>query len=92
MMFLSAWTVKGRNAFRGNGQDAHLGKMAYGFTWAAFACYFISTVLFCCAPSASRDEGYTSRRRSGLFGRKRSTRSRKSVDIGGRNHIKDNYS
>lgn len=85
---LSAWTVKGRNNFQKNGQAAHLGKYAYGFTWAALACFFISTVLFCVGGAASKDR-YG---KKSTFGRKRSTRSRGSfIDSESQRRVKDEY-
>jgi len=86
---MTAWTVKGRNAFRSNGQSASLGVKAYGFTWAAFACFFLASITFCLGGRSS-DSGTT---RSG-FGRKRSTRStnRGSFIGSDRGGIKDDYS
>lgn len=79
---MTAWTVMGRNAFRSNGQDAKLGIKAYGFTWAAVACFFISMVLFCISGAAGKahesrksHRGTRARGGRGVFGRKRSTRS-----------------
>ncbi|KAE9991115.1 hypothetical protein Vi05172_g9901 [Venturia inaequalis] len=70
---MTAWTVKGRNRFRSDGQDSHLGVKAYAFTWAAFACFFLATITFCLGGSAGREK-----RSSGL-GRKGSRRSRNST-------------
>lgn len=79
----SAWTVKGRNAFNAAGQTATLGKKAYGFTWAAFACLFLATFIFCFAgKSRSSSATYDYSSGGGMFSRNRqsvrSTRSHKS--------------
>lgn len=76
----SAWTVKGRDAFRSDNQSASLGKKAFGFTWAAMACLFLSTILFCLAGTSSNrgnydaNYGYRTGGKGGLF-----SRNRKSV-------------
>ena len=76
----------GRNDFIANGMTASLGEMAFGFIWAAVACLFLATVLFCVA-------GVTSKSSGGGFGRKRSTRSRGSfIDTEGQGRVKDEYS
>ncbi|KAJ4509698.1 Eisosomes component [Exophiala dermatitidis] len=75
---MTAAYVKGRNNFHRNGQSARLGRYAFGFEWAAFACFLLSTILFCLAGSARRDTT-TSTRRGFFKGRRsRSTRSRGS--------------
>ena len=79
--------VLGRDAFRSNNQTASLGKYAFGFEWAAWACLLIATILFYVAGSTSKRDptSYSSNRRS-LFGGKRSksTRSRGSFIDGER--------
>ena len=92
----SAWSVLGRNHFNSSGQDAHLGRYAYGFSWAAVACYFLSTVLFCVSGSAGRNrDTTTTSSRGGFFRRNRSTRSRHSrgsfIDSERGGGIKDEY-
>jgi hypothetical protein len=85
--------VKGRNRFRRDGQDAHLGVKAYGFTWAAFACFFIAMITFCLGGTAGREKRRTST--NGGLGRKGSKRSRTSRGsfIGSeRGGVKDDYS
>ncbi|KAK8185291.1 SUR7/PalI family-domain-containing protein [Phyllosticta capitalensis] len=72
---MTAWTVQGRDAFRGNGQSAKLGVKAYAFTWAAVACFLTSTVLFCIAP---RETSTTKANRGFWVRRQTSTRSRGS--------------
>ena len=72
--------VKGRDAFRRNGQNATIGKYAFAFEWAAFACLFLATVLFCIGRRGNKDTTKPSRN-SGFFGgnkRSKSTRSRGS--------------
>jgi len=89
---MTAWSVKGRNVFRSAGQDASLGKYAYGFSWASVFCFFVAMVLFCAGGSAGKDKTSSGTGRS-RFGRKRSTRSRGSfVDGSDRGGIKDDYS
>lgn len=86
---MTAWTIKGRNSFRSQGMSASLGVKAYGFTWAALACFFISTVLFCIGGAASKDHSSS---RRGMFGRNRSTRSRGSfIDNESQRRVKDEY-
>ena len=84
----SAWTVKGRDAFRKNGQNAQIGTYAYAFTWSAFACFLISTILFCVGGGREKTESSS----GGYFGRKRSTRSRGSFrDSESGRRVKDEY-
>lgn len=67
--------MKGRNNFRKNGQAAHIGKYAFGFEWAAFACFFISIILFCVSGSARKEKSYGSSK-GGFFKGKRSKSTR----------------
>lgn len=91
-MYFSAWTVKGRNAFRSNGQDANLGAYAFGFTWAAMACFLISTILFCVGGRVGKESSYKPKKSGGYFGRKQSTRSRGSfIDSESQRRVKDEY-
>ena len=86
---MTAWTVQARNTLKKNGMNATLGKYAYGFTWAAFACFLVATVLFCVGGSV--DKGSSSQQ-SSYFGRKRSTRSRGSFrDSESGRRVKDEY-
>lgn len=83
LTYPSAAFVKGRNAFNSNGQTATLGKYAFGFEWAAFACWFLATVFFCIGGSASKKDTYgsgKSGKKGGFFKgrRSQSTRSRGS--------------
>jgi len=92
---MTAWSVLGRNHFRNAGQDAHLGRYAYGFSWAAVACYFLSTLLFCIGGSAGKNKDTARSSRGGMFRRSRSTRSHRSrgsfIDSERGGGIKDEY-
>ncbi|CAK3787963.1 hypothetical protein DOTSEDRAFT_75589 [Lecanosticta acicola] len=72
---MTTWVVKGRDAFRGNGQDASIGVKAMAFTWATWAAFFLASLFFCVGGSVGKDK---SSKKSSYFGRKRSTRSRGS--------------
>jgi hypothetical protein len=80
----------GRNYFRSNGQDTKLGVKLYGFTWAAMACFLISTILFCCGGALGGDSS------SSGISRKRSTRSNRNrgsfIDGDSQRRVKDDYS
>lgn len=81
-----------RNAFRSNGQTAHLGKYAYGFTWAAMACYLVCTILLCVGGRIGKTESTGTYKKQSYFGRKRSTRSRGSfIDNESQRRVKDEY-
>lgn len=80
----SATFVKARDAFLREDRTASLGKYAFGFTWGAWAALFIATVLFFLGTRSS--DGVSSRR----WRRTRSTRSRRSYDMGS-SRVKDNY-
>jgi len=86
---MTAWTVEGRNAFNKGGYRASLGKKAYGFTWAAMACFLIATVLFCTGGTIGRNSSSTS------VARKRSTRSTRSrgsfLETDSQRRVKDDY-
>lgn len=68
---MTAWVVKGRDAFRSNGQDARIGRYLMGFTWGAVACYFLATIFFCLGGKLGGD-------RSSGVRRTRSTKSNRS--------------
>lgn len=74
--------VKGRNLFNSNGQNATLGKYAFGFEWASFACFFLAMILFCIGGAASKksSSGSKKNKQGGFFKGRRSasTRSRGS--------------
>ena len=85
---MTATFVKARNAFLASGRDASIGQYAFGFTWGAWAALLIATVLFFLNLRSSSSDHVTTRRR---WGRQRSTRSRRSYDMGSR-RVKDDYS
>jgi hypothetical protein len=84
----SAWIVKGRNAFRSAGQEANIGKYLMAFTWAAVACFFLATIMFCLGGKLGGD-------RSSGVRRTRSTRSNRSrgsfIDTDSQRRVKDDY-
>jgi len=86
---MTAWTVLGRNAFRNNGQAASLGRYAYGFTWAAMACYLLATVFFCVGGGMSKDRST----KSTSLRRNRSTKSARGsfIDSESQRRVKDEY-
>lgn len=80
-MFSAAY-LKGRNAFRANGQAAQIGAYAFGFEWAAFVCFFLATILFCIGGSTSKSDSHR-----GFKGRRsKSTRSRGSFINGDKDY------
>jgi len=68
---MTAWVVKGRNAFRSAGFEAHIGRYLMGFAWASFACFFLATIMFCLGGRLGGD-------RSSGVRRTRSTKSSRS--------------
>lgn len=91
---MTATFVKMRDAFQDDGRDASIGRYAFGFTWAAWVCLLLSTILFFLGVLGHRESGaargagaagYDGRRRR-RFGRERSVRS--SV---GSHRVKDDY-
>ncbi|KAI9858762.1 MAG: hypothetical protein M1824_004182 [Vezdaea acicularis] len=89
---MTAWVVMGNSAFKSINRAHKIGVYAMAFTWAAFACLLIATVLFC--SSSKGDTTYSSstkKSRFGRFGRKKSTRSRGSF-IDSERNMKDDYS
>ncbi|EOO01641.1 putative sur7 protein [Phaeoacremonium minimum UCRPA7] len=84
---MTATFVKARDAFKHDGRDASIGRYAFGFTWGAWAALFIASVLFCLGVR-SRNDGVSDRRG---WRRRRSTRSRRSYDVGSK-RVKDDYS
>lgn len=84
----SATFVKARDAFIANGQAASIGTYAFGFSWGAWAALLIAAMLFCAGfRSGRRSDRVSSSRR---WRRSRSTRSRKSHELGSR-RVKDEY-
>ncbi|KAK8132249.1 Fmp45p [Apiospora kogelbergensis] len=93
---MTATFVKARNAFAADGRDASLGRYAFGFSWGAWACLFLSMLLFFLGTRAGKDKAPAGPSTGGgwgrsRFGRKRSVRSRRSYDMGSR-RVKDDYS
>lgn len=84
---MTATFVKARNAFLADGRDAHIGTYAFGFSWGAWAALLIATLLFFMGVRSDKASTGGGWRRS----RRRSTRSRRSYDVGGR-RVKDEYS
>jgi hypothetical protein len=67
----SVWVVKGRNAFRSAGNEAHIGRYLMAFAWASMACFFLATISFCLGGRLGGD-------RSSGVRRTRSTKSNRS--------------
>ncbi|KAJ1336011.1 SUR7/PalI family [Microdochium nivale] len=79
--------VKMRDVLTAAGYPSSLGQYAFGFTWASFACVFLSTMIFCLGIRGDKNAGASSTSR---FGRRRkSVRSSRS-SIGSR-RVKDDY-
>lgn len=81
---MTAVFVQGRDAFKRNGQNAHVGVKAFAFMWTASACLFLSCLLYCIGGAVGRkDTGYSGRkeRRRGFFSsaRSNSVRSQKET-------------
>jgi len=80
---MTAEFVKARDVFNRNGMDAHLGKYAFGFTWAALACLCLATIGFfggCCIGRnrTTTGDGVVADRQTSFFRRNRSSRKRGS--------------
>ncbi|KAH7376988.1 SUR7/PalI family-domain-containing protein [Plectosphaerella cucumerina] len=84
----SATFVKARDAFLAAGRDASVGRYAFGFGWGAWAALLIATVLFGLGIRSDRSGGGGGGR---SWRRRKSTRSRRSYDVGSR-RVKDDYS
>lgn len=86
---MTAWVVKGRDAFRSAGFEARIGRYLMGFTWAAVACFFLATVMFCLGGKLGGDSS------SGMR-RSRSTKSNRSrgsfLESDSQRRVKDDYS
>ena len=72
---MTAAYVEGRNDFNSNNMTATLGRYNFGFMWAAVACLFIATVLFCAGGAADSSSSIGSGRARFGGRRKKSTRS-----------------
>jgi hypothetical protein len=65
------WVVKGRDAFRSAGNEAHVGRYLMAFAWTSMACFFLATISFCLGGRLGGD-------RSSGVKRTRSTKSNRS--------------
>ena len=76
---VSAAYVIGRDDFRKNGHKADIGNYAFGFEWAAWACFLIASILYCVGGGSSsrKEKTYGSTKRS-FFKRNKSTKSTRS--------------
>lgn len=94
---MTAAYVMGRNNFRSLGKVASLGRYNFGFMWAAVACLFLSTMLFCVGGATSGNSGHSKSRKSGggrnFMGRKKTVHNRGSfIDSESqRRVVKDEY-
>ncbi|KAG9230231.1 putative SUR7 family protein FMP45 [Amylocarpus encephaloides] len=97
---MTAVFVKARDLFRSNGQDAHIGRYAFGFTWGAWAAMFLSVIfllLGCGAGGSSRGESRvptrTSSGKGGFFSRQRRRGSQRGsfIDNESQRRVKDEY-
>lgn len=87
---MTAVFVKARDAFRAADRDAEIGMYAFGFSWGAWVALFISLILFC-GGVRDKDAGYGGYGGGPTFSRRRrSVRSRRSYDMGGR-RVKEDY-
>ncbi|EAT91888.1 hypothetical protein HBI56_009600 [Parastagonospora nodorum] len=68
---MTVWVVKGRDAFRSAGFEAHIGRYLMGFAWASTACFFLATIFFCLGGRLGGD-------RTSSVRRTRSTKSNRS--------------
>ncbi|EUC29186.1 hypothetical protein COCCADRAFT_8562 [Bipolaris zeicola 26-R-13] len=86
---MTAWVVKGRDGFRSAGFEARIGRYLMGFTWAAVACYFLATIMFCLGGRLGGDSSSRMRRNRST----KSTRSRGSfLDTDSQRRVKSDYS
>lgn len=83
-LYDSATFVKARDAFRADNRTASIGTWAFGFSWGAWAALLIATVMFFLG--TRRNDTGTTR----TWRRTRSTRSRRSYDLGS-HRVKDDY-
>ncbi|KAJ4386341.1 Eisosomes component [Gnomoniopsis smithogilvyi] len=81
---MTATFVKARDAFRADDRTATIGTYAFGFSWGAWAALLIATVMFLLG--TRRNDTGTTR----TWRRTRSTRSRRSYDLGS-HRVKDDY-
>jgi len=103
---MTAEFVKARNQFHKAGMSAKIGRYAFGWTWGAWACITLATLLLFSGSAVggrSKDDNVrnTSVRQNGtrnkttnggFFRRQRSTRSRGSfIDNDGQRRVKEEY-
>jgi len=93
---MTAVFVKARDQFKANGMSATIGRWAFGWTWAAWACMFLATVfLFMGCGASNRGDATTSttKTKGGLFRRKQSKRSARGsfIDTDSQRRVKDEY-
>ncbi|KAH8908068.1 hypothetical protein BR93DRAFT_592710 [Coniochaeta sp. PMI_546] len=86
---MTATFVMARDAFNQAGRDASIGRWAFGFSWGSWFALLLASILFCMA--MGRKDNHTGVATGSRWGRRRSTRSRMSYDVGGR-RVKDEYS
>ncbi|APA08932.1 hypothetical protein SS1G_02763 [Sclerotinia sclerotiorum 1980 UF-70] len=64
---MTAEFVKARNRFREAGINASLGRYAFGFTWAAWACLALATILLCIGGATDSSRRASRRASRGSF-------------------------
>ncbi|RQM07102.1 hypothetical protein DH86_00003864 [Scytalidium sp. 3C] len=85
---MTATFVRAQRIFQHNGINAHLGRWAFGWTWAAWACMFVASLMLCLGCLVGRDRDHASG--GGRFGRSR--RNRNSVlDSESQRRVKEEY-
>ncbi|KAH8802909.1 putative SUR7 family protein FMP45 [Xylogone sp. PMI_703] len=87
---MTATFVRARDIFHENGLHARLGSYAFGWTWAAWACMFLASLLLCLGCLTGRDRSRTTTTRSRGWGRGRRTRG-SLVDSESQHRVKDEY-
>jgi len=88
---MTATFVRARDVFQANNRSAQIGTYAFGFSWGAWTALLISLILFTMGTGFRKGDGVSSRHGWRRGWRRRSTRSRRSREAGGR-RVKDDYS
>jgi len=89
---MTAEFIKMRDVFNAAGMNASIGKYAFGFSWGAFACMAVATILFMMGVLPGNDAAATRSTKKSMFRRNRSTRSRGSfVDNESQRRVKEEY-
>jgi hypothetical protein len=88
--------VKARDVFNSVGMEAHIGKYAFGFTWAAWACMFLAFLASVAGVfTGKKDTAVASSSSSsrGFFRRQRSRRSARGSFVDGDtpSRVKEEY-